>query len=85
MKWCRANILRVLVRLAVAKKYNIREEVGHAACVTLCCCCCADGQVQNEIMVREPANTSHTAAPRWCPKNEKSGEDQAAHLLELVR
>ena len=50
---CQANILRVLVRLAVAKKYNIREEVGHAACVTLCCCCCADGQVQNEIMVRE--------------------------------
>jgi hypothetical protein len=50
---CQCLAIRALVRLETAKKYGIKEDIVKATLVSCCCCCCADGQVQNELMVRE--------------------------------
>ena len=46
-------MVRSVLRLAVAKKYGIPEDIVHAACLSCWCPCCSDGQVQNEIMLQE--------------------------------
>lgn len=50
---CQANVIRSIIRLEVAKKYGIKEDVVMAGVLSLCCGCCSDLQVENEIMVKE--------------------------------
>lgn len=50
---CQSLGVRTIARLEIAKKYEIKEDLGHSILVECCCPCCADWQVQNEIVVRE--------------------------------
>ena len=80
---CQANLVRTAARLAVAKKYGIEEDVVHAALVTVFCCCCADGQVQNEIMVRE--NLTYGCAKMVPDTRGASVLSGAPGVVEMVR
>ena len=53
---CQCLMVRVVARLAVAKKYGIKEDVVNATILSCCCSCCADAQTQNEIMKQENLN-----------------------------
>ena len=50
---CQALAIRTLVRLHVAHKYQIKEDIMNACCLTCFCPCCSDCQVQNEIITQE--------------------------------
>ena len=50
---CQSVMVRTIVRLHVAHKYEIGESLSNAAICTCCCALCSDFQVQNEIMTQE--------------------------------